>query len=82
VPYNNSLIGETTAYGSLDVLAGLQRGNFAAEIFSDNVTDKRAEIYRFSECTVQLAGNPVCGLKPLAVINQPRTIGIRFSQRF
>ncbi|HET7756515.1 MAG TPA: TonB-dependent receptor [Steroidobacteraceae bacterium] len=82
VPFDDSLVGDQPAYGVLDVLAGFAKGNFTAEIFADNALDKRAEVYRFAECTIQLAGNPVCGLKPLAVINTPRTIGIRFGQRF
>jgi iron complex outermembrane recepter protein len=82
VPFDDSLVGDQSAYGVLDVLAGVARGNFTLEVFANNVLDKRADTYRFAECTVQLAGNPVCGLKPLAIINTPRTIGIRFGQRF
>jgi iron complex outermembrane receptor protein len=82
VPFDDSLVGDQGAYGVLDVLAGIAKGNFTLEIFANNALDKRADTYRFAECTVQLAGNPVCGLKPLAIINTPRTIGIRFGQRF
>ncbi len=82
VPYDNLLVGTQPAYGLLDVLAGIARGNFTAEIFANNVLDRRAEVYRFAECTVQLGGTPICGGKPLAVIGTPRTLGIRFEQRF
>lgn len=82
VPYDNSLVGDQPAYGLLDALAGIARGNFTAEIFANNALDRRAEVYRFAECTVQLAGKPICGQKPLAVISTPRTFGIRFEQRF
>ena len=82
VPFDNLLVGTQPAYGLLDVLAGVARGNFTAELFANNVLDRRAEVYRFAECTVQLAGNPVCGNKPMAVISTPRTFGIRFEQRF
>jgi iron complex outermembrane recepter protein len=82
LPFDNSLVGDQSAYGVLDVLAGIAKGNFTLEIFANNALDKRADTYRFAECTVQLAGNPVCGLKPLAIINTPRTVGIRFGQRF
>ncbi len=82
VPFDNSLVGDQSAYGVLDLLAGIAKGNFTLEIFANNALDKRADTYRFAECTVQLAGNPVCGLKPMAIINTPRTIGIRFGQRF
>ncbi len=82
VPYDNLLVGTQPAYGLLDVLAGVARGNFTAEIFANNVLDRRAEVYRFAECTIQLGGTPICGQKPLAVIGTPRTVGIRFGQRF
>jgi hypothetical protein len=60
---------------------GSARGSFTAELFASNALDKRAETYRFSECTIVLAGTTVCG-RPLASIVVPRTIGIRFSQSF
>lgn len=82
VPFDNSLVGIQPAYGVLDVQAGIAKGNFTAEIFANNALDKRADVYRFAECTIQLAGTAICGQKPLAVINTPRTIGIRFGQRF
>ena len=59
------------------------KGNFSAELFVDNLLDKRAEVYRFVECTIfGGSGTPICGLKPLANINTPRMIGLRFGQRF
>jgi len=81
-PYQNSLIGAVPAYGLLDLAAGISKGRFTAELFASNALDKRAETYRFSECTIVLAGTTVCGSKPLATIVVPRTIGIRFSQSF
>jgi iron complex outermembrane receptor protein len=86
-PYQNSLIGSVPAYGLLDLAAGLNRGNFQAELFASNALDKRAETYRFAECTIvasySLQPNlSICGSKPMASIVTPRTIGIRFSQSF
>jgi iron complex outermembrane receptor protein len=87
-PYQNSLIGSVPAYGLLDLSAGINKGNFQAELFASNALDKRAQTYRFAECTIVgglqtgIAGTTVCGGKPLATIATPRTIGIRFSQTF
>jgi outer membrane receptor protein involved in Fe transport len=87
-PYQNNLIGSVPAYGLLDLAAGINRGNFQAEVFASNALDKRAQTYRFAECTIVgglqtfIAGTTVCGSKPLATIATPRTIGIRFSQSF
>lgn len=87
-PAANALIGEQSAYGLFDFLAGGERGNFSAELFVSNAFDKRAETYRFAECTIfggatgYYPGVPICGQHPLANIVTPRTIGIRFGQRF
>jgi iron complex outermembrane recepter protein len=81
-PYQSSLIGIVPSYGLLDLSLGVNRSNFTAELFASNALDKRAETYRFAECTIVVTGVPVCGAKPLATITMPRTIGIRFSQSF
>jgi outer membrane receptor protein involved in Fe transport len=87
-PYQNALIGGVPAYGLLDLMLGINKGNFAVEFFASNALDKRAETTRFAECTVvgglqtNIAGVTVCGDKPLATITTPRTIGVRFSQSF
>jgi outer membrane receptor protein involved in Fe transport len=87
-PAANAMIGTQPAYGIFDFAGGLSQGNFSAELFVDNVFDKRAELYRFAECTIfagstsLFPGVPICALKPLANINTPRMIGLRFGQRF
>ena len=87
-PFQNTLIGNVPAYGLLDLMAGISKDNFNLELFATNGLDKRAETYRFAECTIVegvqtfIPGTVVCGGKPLATIAVPRTIGIRFSQRF
>jgi len=87
-PAANALIGSQPAYGIFDLAGGFSRGNFSAELFVDNLFDKRAEVYRFAECTIFgvstgfFPGKPICALKPLANINTPRMFGLRFGQRF
>src|SRR4029077_16323553 len=87
-PYQNGLIGTVPAYGLLDLALGVNKGSFQAEVFAGNALDKRAQTYRFSECTIVggsqtfIPGVTVCGGKPMATITTPRTIGIRFSQTF
>ena len=83
-------IGIQPAYGIADVLVGMGKGNFSAELFVDNLFDKRAQLSRFIECSSfapftdipSVAGAPVCVNKPLININPPRIIGLRFGQRF
>jgi iron complex outermembrane receptor protein len=87
-PAANALIGTQPAYGIFDFAGGVGKGNFSAELFVDNVFDKRVELYRFAECTIfggstgLFPGVPICGTKPLANINTPRMVGLRFGQRF
>src|SRR5882672_1790741 len=84
-PAWSAALGNQPAYGIADVLAGFNKGNFAAEVFVDNLFDKRIALYRFAECTMFLPGSsrapPICALQPLANVNTPRMIGWRFGQR-
>ncbi len=86
-PIQNGMVGTVPAYGLLDLAIGLNKSNFQAELFAANALDKRAETYRFAECTITSTASDgpngaLCGLKPMASIVTPRTIGIRFSQTF
>jgi outer membrane receptor protein involved in Fe transport len=82
------LIGTIPAYGLLDLSFGLNKGNFQLELFASNALDKRAQTYRFAECTIVgglqtlIGGTTVCGSKPMATIAVPRTLGLRFTQSF
>jgi len=42
-----------------------------------NVTDKRAQLTRFVECATT-----TCGPQPYAIPTQPRTIALKFGQKF
>ena len=85
------LLGEQPAYGLADFLAGVARGNISLELFVNNAFDRRAQLYRYSECPTfspaltgdtTTLGTPLCGLHPRVGVNTPRTFGLRFSQRF
>ena len=68
------------AYGLLDLTFGVDKGRSSVELFVNNVLDKRAEIYRYTECTEAacggLAGDVYSG------IYAPRMIGVKFGQKF
>ncbi len=59
------------SYVFLDVAFGVERDNWSAELFVDNLADKRAELHID---TLQYV--------PKVVTNRPRTIGLRFSYDF
>jgi iron complex outermembrane recepter protein len=72
----DQIIGMMPAYGILDLAAGAAIDNFNIELYCANAGDKRAQLSRFSN-TNPLADNQVYILPAT-----PRTIGIKFSQRF
>ncbi len=59
------------SYVLLDLAVGFERDNWSAELFVDNVADKRAELHID---TLQFV--------PKVVTNRPRTLGLRLSYDF
>jgi outer membrane receptor protein involved in Fe transport len=77
-------LGTQDAYTLLDMSFGIQKETWSAELFVDNLTDERAHLYRYSECSVAICAapdGPGSGII-YSVINRPRTIGLKFSQKF
>jgi iron complex outermembrane recepter protein len=72
----DEILGMMPAYGILDLSAGANVNNFNVELYCANAGDKRAQLSRFAN-TNPLADNQVYILPAT-----PRTIGIKFSQRF
>jgi len=65
------------SYVMFDLSAGIGRGSWSAEFYIKNLFDERAELGQYSECATL-----TCGFQPYTVPSQPRTFGVRFSQRF
>jgi len=91
--FENSLVGNLPAYTTLDLSAGIHRGNWSVDMYVNNVFDKRAALYKYAECAEAVCvahydpttgyGSPVYpNGQVYTVTNQPRTIGIRFTQDF
>jgi iron complex outermembrane recepter protein len=77
VPGDEVLLGgPNAAYQIADISFGIKTDKYSAVLFVNNVTDERASIARFSQCD-----ESVCS-KPYIVTNLPRTVGIKFTQRF
>jgi iron complex outermembrane recepter protein len=80
---DRAVMGQQPSYATFDFSVGLQRQAISLELFVHNAFDKRAETFRTSECSVLGPSNlPLCGLAPVVVVNTPRTVGIRFGQKF
>ncbi len=73
---DQQLIGTQPAYGLFDLSGGITKDNMTIELFINNVVDRRAQLSRFEQCTVK-----VC-TQPYIIPTQPRTIAIKFGQKF
>jgi iron complex outermembrane recepter protein len=70
-------IGAMPEYTIVNFSTGVDRDNWSLELALDNAFDERAETYRYSECT-----QTVCGPETYVIPVRPRTISLRFSQKF
>jgi iron complex outermembrane recepter protein len=72
----DQILGMLPAYGILDLAAGVHINNFTVEMYCQNAGDKRAQLSRFTNT------NPLNDNQVYILPATPRTIGIKFSQRF
>ena len=71
------ILGQQKGYTTLDLSTGLAQDNWSLELSLLNASDTRADIYRYAECATQ-----VCGPETYIVTNRPRTVAIKFGQKF
>jgi iron complex outermembrane receptor protein len=71
-------LGEEPAYAIADFSAGVQAKGFTAELYLSNAFNRLAVLDRYAECDPATCGQ----VAVYSVPNQPRTLGIRFGQRF
>ena len=71
-------LGQEPSYTLADLSFGIDKGSWHAGLYVNNVFDKRAVLDRFAECDVVTCGSVAIYNVP----NQPRTIGVKFGQRF
>jgi outer membrane receptor protein involved in Fe transport len=73
----NAIIGDIEANTTLDFSAGIARDNYTLEFFVQNLSNEDAALYKTSQCA-----ESVCGVQPYGVRPQPRTFGLKFTQKF
>ncbi len=73
----SQLVGNQRSYSLVDLSAGVTNGSYSVELFVNNALDRLAEVTRYAECA-----NEVCGYQTYIVPFRPRTIGVKFGQRF
>lgn len=71
-------LGDEPSYTVFNFSAGVDTGSFHYSIYLDNAFDKRAVLDRYAECDVLKCG----AIATYDVPNQPRTIGVKFGQKF
>ena len=76
--------GNLPAFFQLDGTIGVAKGNLTAELFARNLTDARGQQTRAARCNINYCGpsaaDPIGEVYRIYI--QPRTIGIRFGQKF
>ena len=75
---DRSILGQQPAYALTNFFVGVERNSLSIELLVKNVFDRRASLYRYSNC-----GTVECG--PVAtyeVVAPPRLIGLQVGQRF
>jgi outer membrane receptor protein involved in Fe transport len=77
LPSESAVLGDQDAYSIFDFSFGLAKASWEAELFINNVFDERASLYRYVECDTT-----ICGPIVYSVVNRPRTVGLKFSQKF
>lgn len=80
---DRALMGRQGAYTVANFSAGMEWGKSSVELFLHNAFDERATDFRTTQCAINgFDGNPACGLQPYSIVAAPRTVGVRFGQRF
>jgi outer membrane receptor protein involved in Fe transport len=72
-----AVIGDSEANTMVDLSAGLSKDNYSVELFVQNAGNEDAVLYKTSQCA-----DSVCGVQPYGIRPQPRTIGLKFTQKF
>ena len=73
-----AVIGDTESNTMADLSAGLSKDNYSLELFVQNVGNEDAVLYKTSQCADSVCG----GVQPYGVRPQPRTFGLKFTQKF
>jgi outer membrane receptor protein involved in Fe transport len=71
-------LGDMPSYTVVDLSAGMEVNNIHYQLYVNNAFDKRAVLNKYAECDVLLCG----AIAQYIVPNQPRTIGVKFGQKF
>jgi iron complex outermembrane recepter protein len=73
-----AVLGEEAAYTLTDFAFGVEKNSITYELYVKNAFDERAQLDRYAECDAN-----ICGQSSTYILTAPpRTIGIKFGQKF
>lgn len=75
--FAREVLGKQAGYITTDLSAGLGRDSWTFSAYVVNLNDSRASLTRTTECV-----EAVCGAEVYSVPLRPRTIGVKFGQKF
>lgn len=75
--FAREVLGKQAGYITTDLSAGLSKDNWTVSAYVVNLNDSRAALTRTTECV-----ESVCGGEVYSVPLQPRTLGVKFGQKF
>ena len=75
----NAFIGDTPSFTSFDLSAGTGKKNWTLEAYIQNVSDKRGELGRVSECADP---NGYCYSNFKVIPIKPMNFGIKYGVKF
>lgn len=85
-PGINDIYGNLKAYAEVDLSAGLQKGQWRADLFIKNLFDARGQLSKSIQCNEATCGDPFGGTaiggKVYTVVARPRTVGLRVGYKF
>ena len=71
-------LGKEPSYAVADFSFGLEKNGLHGELYVSNAFDRRAVLDRYAECDANNCGQ----INKYDVPNQPRTVGVKFGQKF
>jgi outer membrane receptor protein involved in Fe transport len=74
---DSQTMGSLAGWAQGDLAAGFERNGMQIQLALTNVTDKRADITRFTQCATT-----TCGHQTYIIPSEPRAFAIRFGQKF
>lgn len=81
---DKEVVGAQPSYSLVDLAVGVTNGSFSVDLYVNNAFDELAEVTRTTQCSILTPdrSEPLCGAQPYIVPFQPRTIGLKFGQKF